>query len=65
MMVEVVHIGKAAKVAGVSVDTIRFYQTLGLIKSAARSAGLVRTLFGPNPFQVACAYPYLKYPDAV
>ena len=24
---------------------------------------LVRTLFGPNPFQVACAYPYLKYPD--
>jgi hypothetical protein len=25
---------------------------------------LVRTLFGPNPFQVACAYPYLKYPKA-
>jgi hypothetical protein len=25
---------------------------------------LVRTLFGPNPFQVACAYPYLKYPQA-
>lgn len=25
---------------------------------------LVRTLFGPNPFQVACAYPYLKYPNA-
>jgi|HubBroStandDraft_5_1064220.scaffolds.fasta_scaffold15158_3 hypothetical protein len=25
---------------------------------------LVRTVFGPNPFQVACAYPYLKYPDA-
>ncbi len=24
---------------------------------------LVRTLFGPNPFQIACAYPYLKYPD--
>ena len=24
---------------------------------------LVRTLFGPNPFPVACAYPYLKYPD--
>lgn len=24
---------------------------------------LVRTLFGPNPFQLACAYPYLKYPD--
>lgn len=25
---------------------------------------LVRTVFGPNPFQVACAYPYLKYTDA-
>jgi hypothetical protein len=24
---------------------------------------LVRTLFGPNPFQVACSYPYLKYPN--
>jgi hypothetical protein len=36
---EAVHIGKAAKVAGVSVDTIRFYQTIGLIKSAGRSAG--------------------------
>jgi hypothetical protein len=24
---------------------------------------LVRTLFGPNPFQVACTYPYLKYPN--
>jgi DNA-binding transcriptional MerR regulator len=38
-MTETVHIGTAAKVAGVSVDTIRFYQTLGLIKSAGRSAG--------------------------
>ena len=34
-----VHIGKAASVAGVSVDTIRFYQKIGLIKSAGRSAG--------------------------
>jgi hypothetical protein len=25
---------------------------------------LVRTVFGPNPFQVACAYPYLKFPTA-
>jgi hypothetical protein len=33
-----VRISKAAKVAGVSVDTIRFYQKLGLIKSAGRSA---------------------------
>ena len=31
-----VHIGEAAKVAGVTVDTIRFYQGLGLIKSAGR-----------------------------
>jgi DNA-binding transcriptional MerR regulator len=38
-MAEAVHIGKAAKFAGVSVDTIRFYQRLGLIKSATRSAG--------------------------
>jgi DNA-binding transcriptional MerR regulator len=36
---EAVHIGKAAKVAGVTVDTIRFYQRLGLIKSAGRSVG--------------------------
>lgn len=38
-MLEVVHIGKAAKLAGASVDTIRFYQKLGLIRSARRSAG--------------------------
>lgn len=38
-MTEAVHIGKAAKVAGVTVDTIRFYQRLGLIKSAGRSVG--------------------------
>ncbi len=38
-MAEAVHIGKAAKLAGVSVDTIRFYQKLGLTKSATRSAG--------------------------
>jgi DNA-binding transcriptional MerR regulator len=34
-----VHIGKAAKLAGVSVDTIRFYKKVGLIKSVGRSAG--------------------------
>jgi hypothetical protein len=44
-MAEAVHIGKAAKVAGVSVDTIRFYHKIGLIKSAGRSAGGYR-LFG-------------------
>ena len=38
-MAEAVHIGKVAKVAGVTVDTIRFYQKLGLIKSAGRSVG--------------------------
>ncbi len=38
-MAEAVQIGRAAKLAGVSVDTIRFYQKLGVIKSATRSAG--------------------------
>ncbi len=38
-MAEAIHIGQAAKVSGASVDTIRFYQKLGLIKSATRSAG--------------------------
>src|SRR5260370_41075935 len=35
---ETVHIGKAAMLADISVDTIRFYQKLGLIKGANRSA---------------------------
>ena len=47
-MAETVHIGKAAKVAGVSVDTIRFYQKLGLIKSAGRSAGGYRLFDGED-----------------
>ena len=50
-MVGVVHIGKAAKLAGVSVDTIRFYQRLGLIKSAGRSAGGYR-LFDASRFVI-------------
>jgi DNA-binding transcriptional MerR regulator len=41
-----VHIGEAAKLAGVSVDTIRFYQKLGLIKSVGRSAGGYRLFDG-------------------
>lgn len=45
-MAEAVHIGKAAKFAGVSVDTIRFYQRLGLIESATRSAGGYRLFNG-------------------
>lgn len=47
-MVGGVHIGKAAKLAGVSVDTIRFYQRLGLIKSAGRSAGGYRLFDGED-----------------
>jgi DNA-binding transcriptional MerR regulator len=38
-MAETVHIGKVAKRAGVSVDTIRFYQKLGLVNSESRSTG--------------------------
>jgi DNA-binding transcriptional MerR regulator len=45
-MSEAVHIGEAAKVAGVSVDTIRFYQRLGLIKGAGRSVGGYRLFDG-------------------
>ena len=45
-MAETVHIGKAAKVTGASVDTIRFCQKLGLIKSVARSAGGYRLFDG-------------------
>jgi DNA-binding transcriptional MerR regulator len=47
-MTGTVHIGKAAKVAGVSVDTIRFYQEIGLIKSAGRSAGGYRLFDGED-----------------
>lgn len=44
-MAAATHIGKAAKLAGVSVDTIRFYQKLGLIDEGSRSAGGYR-IFG-------------------
>jgi len=47
-MAEAVHIGKAAKLAGASVDTIRFYQKIGLIKSAGRSAGGYRLFDGED-----------------
>jgi DNA-binding transcriptional MerR regulator len=47
-MMVAVHIGKAASVAGVSVDTIRFYQKIGLIKSAGRSAGGYRLFDGED-----------------
>ena len=38
-MSETLHIGTAAKVAGVTVDTVRYYQKLGLIQGTGRSAG--------------------------
>jgi DNA-binding transcriptional MerR regulator len=34
-----VQIDKAAKLAAISVDAIRFYQKLGLIQSVGRSSG--------------------------
>ena len=45
-MRDVVHIGEAATLAGISVDTIRFYQKLGLVKSSSRSAGGYRLFDG-------------------
>ena len=45
-MTEPLHIGKAAQLAGMSVDTVRFYQKLGLIESASRSAGGYRLFNG-------------------
>lgn len=45
-MPEAVHIGIAAKLAAVSIDTIRFYQRLGLTRSASRSAGGYRLFDG-------------------
>jgi len=38
-MAGTVHIGEAAKLAGVSVDAVRFYQKLGLVHVPARSTG--------------------------
>jgi len=38
-MASVVQIGKAAKLAGVSVDAVRFYQKLGLVQIPGRSMG--------------------------
>jgi len=45
-MEDAVLIGRAAKLASVSVDTIRFYQKIGLIKSVGRSAGGYRLFEG-------------------
>jgi MerR family copper efflux transcriptional regulator len=38
-MAEAVHIGQAAKLAGISVDAIRFYQKLGLLINSPRTPG--------------------------
>jgi MerR family regulatory protein len=43
-MAEAVHIGQAAKQAGMSVDTIRFYQKVGLIAATLRSTGGYRLI---------------------
>src|SRR5258708_801178 len=45
-MAGAVHIGKAAQLAGVSIDTIRFYQKLGLLQAASRSKGGYRLFVG-------------------
>lgn len=45
-MAETVQIGKAARLAGISVDAIRFYQKLGLVKGASRTAGGYRLFNG-------------------
>ena len=45
-MAETVQIGKAATLAGISVDAIRFYQKLGLVKGASRTAGGYRLFNG-------------------
>jgi DNA-binding transcriptional MerR regulator len=43
---ETVYIGEVARLAGISVDTVRFYQKLGLIKGPSRSAGGYRLFNG-------------------
>ena len=45
-MAQLVHIGEAAKLAGVSVDTVRFYQRLGLVNIPERTTGGYRLLDG-------------------
>jgi MerR family mercuric resistance operon transcriptional regulator len=45
-MAEAVHIGQAAKQSGMSVDTIRFYQKVGLIAATPRSTGGYRLFNG-------------------
>ena len=45
-MAGTVQIGKAARLAGISVDAIRFYQKLGLVKGTSRTAGGYRLFNG-------------------
>jgi DNA-binding transcriptional MerR regulator len=44
-MTHAVQIGKAAMLAGVSVDTIRFYQKLGLIEGSSRTESGYRLFY--------------------
>src|SRR5947209_17712889 len=39
LMSQGIQIGKVAELTGLSIDTIRFYQKIGLVKQPARSAG--------------------------
>jgi DNA-binding transcriptional MerR regulator len=39
LMSQGIQIGKVAERTGLSIDTIRFYQKIGLVKQAARSEG--------------------------
>jgi DNA-binding transcriptional MerR regulator len=48
---EAVKIGEAAKEAGLSVDTIRFYEKEGLLKRSTRTEGGFR-VFGPGEIHV-------------
>ena len=52
-MAEVVHIGEAARQAGVSVDTIRFYQKLGLIVGPTRTPRGYRLFTGEQIHDLA------------
>ena len=47
-MIPGVQIGKIAQLTGLSIDTIRFYQKMGLAKQPARSEGGFRLFTDPE-----------------
>jgi MerR family mercuric resistance operon transcriptional regulator len=47
-MAEILQIGQAAKATGLSIDTIRFYQKLGLVRPPDRTAGGFRVFNGTD-----------------